>query len=95
MSMANTMRLKADEANKLELMSAYKMAKDYFYTNLKLKIEETAEDGKYSLVSPHMANPNVERFLFAMLKENGFKVTDTDIYNYTISWKESDLDDEC
>ena len=95
MSLATKMKIKADESNKVRREEAYKMAKDYFYTQLIPKIEDRAKDGDYYLITGRLAEFEMEQFVFAMIKENGFKLDDVDIYNYTISWKESDLDDEC
>ena len=95
MSMAIKMKIKADESNRVRREEAYKMAKEYFNLELIPKIEDTADDGKYYLISPHLANPEMENFLFAMIKQNGFKLEDNDIYNYTISWKEAEYNDEC
>ena len=94
MSMAIKMKIKADEANRTRREEAYKMAKEYFYLELIPKIEDTADDGKYFLISPRLANVEMENFVFAMIKQNGFKLEDNDIYNYTISWKEAEYNDE-
>ena len=89
MSMAIKMKIKADVANKTRRDEAYKMAKDYFDMELMPKIEDRAEDGAYYLITPHLANTEMEQFVFTMIKKNGFKLEDNDIYNYTISWKEA------
>lgn len=95
MSTAIKMKIKADEANRTRREEAYKMAKDYFYMELIPKIEDRAEDGEYYLITSRLANLEMENFVFAMIKQNGFKLDDVDIYNYTISWREAEHNDEC
>ena len=94
MGMAIKMKIKADEANRIRREEAYKMAKEYFYLELIPKIEDTADDGKYYLINARLANAEMENFVFAMIRQNGFKLDVTDIYNYTISWKEAEYNDE-
>ena len=93
--MAIKMKLKADEANRARREEAYKMAKEYFYLELIPKIEDRADDGEYYLMSPRLANLEMEQFVFAMIKQNGFNLSDVDVYNYTISWREAECNDEC
>lgn len=95
MSMAIEMKIKADESNKMRREEAYKMAKDYFYTQLIPRIEERAENGDYYLITGRLVEFEMEQFVFAMIKENGFKLDDVDVYNYTISWREEEYNDEC
>lgn len=94
MRTAIKMKIKADEANRARREEAHKMAQEYFDMELIPKIEDRAADGAYHLISPRLANVEMENFVFAMIKQNGFKLEDNDIYNYTISWKEVGYDDE-
>jgi hypothetical protein len=58
------------------------------------KIEDRAADGAYHLISARLADSEMENFVFTMIKQNGFKLEVTDIYNYTISWREAGYNDE-
>jgi hypothetical protein len=88
------MKIKADEANRARREEAHKMAQEYFYMELIPKIEDRAADGAYHLISARLADSEMENFVFTMIKQNGFKLEVSDIYNYTISWKEAGYNDE-
>lgn len=95
MRTAIKMKIKADEANRARREEAHKMAQEYFYMELIPKIEDRAADGEYYLITARLADLEMEQFVFTMIKQNGFKLDDVDVYNYTISWKEAGYNDEC
>ena len=95
MSMATKMKIKADDANKVRREEAYIMAKEYFCMELIPKIEDRAADGEYYLITARLADLEMEQFVFTMIKQNGFNLSDVDVYNYTISWREAEYNDEC
>ena len=88
MSTAIKMKIKADESNKMRREEAYKMAKEYFYMDLLHRIEDRADDGEYYLITGRLANEEMEQFVFAMIKQNGFKLENINTCNYTISGRE-------
>ena len=90
MSTAIKMKIKADESNKMRREEAYKMATEYFYMDLLHRIEDRADDGEYYLITGRLVNEEMEQFVFAMIKQNGFKLENINTCNYTISWREAE-----